>query len=242
MRNFFIDPDHFSGTTATISGQDAKHLRLVLRLKPGDPIILFDGQGMKHTAHLTKIGKSEATATVISTCRVESKPPFLLLAQGVLKSKKMELVIQKATELGVHGLLPFISQHCTIKNSAANQLERWKRVIQESCKQCGRALPMNCSAPLSFDDLLRKHADLPQKLVLWEREEHNTLSASTMKAEPEWTILIIGPEGGFPAEEISLAASYGYSSISIGPATLRAETAAIAAISISQFLLGNLRP
>lgn len=242
MRIFFIPPEHCTETTATITGQEAKHLRLVLRLKPGDTIMLFDGQGMQYTAQLTAIGKSEATAAILSSCRIEYRPPFLLLAQGLLKGKKMDLVIQKATELGVHHLLPFISQHCTVTKTDTNQMERWQRIIHESCKQCGRAIPMSCSPPLLFGDLLKKYASLPQKLLLWEQEKHAALSDQTLSAAHESTILVIGPEGGFQEGEVQLAASHGYTSTSIGPATLRAETASIAAIAISQFLLGNLRP
>lgn len=239
MRRFFIDPSCLSGDSATITGQEARHISSVLRLKPGRTIELLDGNGMVYQAEIRAVGKSTITAKILRSRCHQERPPFLDVAQSLVKGKKMDLILQKATELGVSTFQPLISQHCDIKTVPNGQTDRWQRIAHEACKQCNRPAPMVCAPAVSFDQFLR-HADKSAtKFILWEHESTGILPRQ-LTAQNERVIILIGPEGGFAEVEVQLAFEHGFTPVTLGPRILRAETATIAAISIIQFLLGNL--
>jgi len=240
MRRVFIDKKAISGDTATIIGQEARHLGIVLRVRPGEEIELFDGTGRVYQARIKNIKKTAIETTIISTDDTGGKPPFLHLGLGLLKSKKMDLVIQKANELGVCSIFPLSSQNCAVPPPAAAQQKRWQRIILESCKQCGRPKPLACHPHLYFADFVEQCGRFDHKIVLWEKEKGRSLKHLAKHPQPRAVLLLIGPEGGFQDTEIDLAAKYNFTTATLGTRILRAETAAISAISISQFLLGNL--
>ncbi len=240
MRRVFIDRDKISAHTVTIHGREARHLSLILRAAPGDKIELFDGTGITYLAEIKKVQKSSIEAAIISSEEISSTPPYLHLGMGLLKGKKMDFIIQKANELGVESIYPFSSQNCAVPPPTVNQNARWQRIILESCKQCGRSKPMICHPHIHFKDLVVSGDHFDTKMIAWENATSHFLNNLSIIPKPESTILLIGSEGGFQAEEIKLASQYNFKTTTLGPKTLRAETAAIAAISISQFLLGNL--
>jgi len=240
MRRFFVDPDRIAGGKALITDHEARHLRLVLRIRPGVQIDLFDGAGRIYQAEITRVGKSVVEARIISCREIANEPPFLSLGLALLKGKKMDLVIQKATELGVTDIYPVRTQNCAVQAPSANQHLRWQRIAQEACKQCGRPNPLICRPYLDFPEFLARTRQVSAKIMLWENEKSRHINYLADLTPLKSLLLLIGPEGGFQNNELELAVEYGFISTSLGPRILRAETAAITAISISQFLLGNL--
>ncbi len=239
MRRFFINSSDIHGSQILISGPEARHLRLVLRINPGQLVELFDDKGKVYQAEITNVEKT-VKARIISALQAIDAPPFLTLGLCLLKPKKMDLVIQKATELGVTSIYPLISQNCAVTQPTNNQQARWQRIIHESCKQCGRPIPLALHTSQSFPNFIEYNKTFDKKIILWEDEEVNSLQHLTKAGRPKSLLLIIGPEGGFQQGEIQLAIKHNCISSTLGKRILRAETAAISAISISQFLLDNL--
>lgn len=251
MRRFFIDPAKISGDTAVIDGPEARHLIKVLRLKAGEQVILFDGTGMIYTARVEGLVKNQVTVAILSAIPndVESRPA-LYLGQALAKGKKMDFIIQKATELGVAGIRPFVSEHCVDRGLDAKReqrrVERWQRIALEACKQCDRPTPPVCLPPADFTTLVRESVDCDQKFIFWEAE--TTLGLKDVFTGNQATgatgpvMMLIGPEGGFSREEVAEACTAGFQPVSLGRRILRTETAAVATIAILQYILGNLEP
>lgn len=240
MRRFFIDPANITNGRGTITDQEARHISMALRLKPGTSLSLFDGSGMVYQAEITAVNKSTVETRILTSQRHQAAPPFLSVAQALVKGSKMDLIIQKATELGVTALLPTISQHCDLKSASASQINRWQRIAHEACKQCDRPTPMHCRTAVPLSQLLNQTEEFSSKIIFWENEATRTLNDIPELRSAERVLLLIGPEGGFSAQEADSAISHGFFPVSLGPRILRAETAAIAAMAIVQFLLGNL--
>jgi len=240
MRRFFINPAQIQKGCGVITDQEARHISMVLRLKPGDTIELFDGEGLVYQAEITAVGKSAVETKIIGSQRHHEGPPFLSVAQALVKGNKMDLIIQKATELGVADLRPAISQYCAVTSASSNQVSRWQRIAHESCKQCDRPTPLVVHDAIPLPQLLAQTEGFSTKIICWESETTRTLHDIDLKSA-EHVLLLIGPEGGFSNPEAESAITHGFQPVSLGSRILRAETAAIAAIAILQFLLGNLK-
>ncbi len=248
MRRFFVDPENITGSAAVITGPDARHISTVLRLATGAKVILFDGSGSYYETSLTRISPARVEAAILSITpyieSAEDSQPVLHLGIGLLKGKKMDLVIQKITELGVASLHPFSSQYCVARDQAGGRPARWRKIALEACKQCNRPKPPEIHATKDLPELLaaagKDRHDL--KLFFWEDNEGQKslrdIFAPLKKVNS--VMIIIGPEGGFAAEEVSLAKDAGYETVTMGSRILRTETAAITAVSVLQHELGNL--
>jgi len=247
MRRFFIDPGNIVGADAVLTGSEARHISSVLRLAPGTTITLFDGSGSYYEALLTKVSPSRVEARIVSITpyidAISGNHPALHLGVGLLKGKKMDLIVQKITELGLASLHPFRSEYCAAPDAAADRLARWQKIALEACKQCNRPKPPDLLAVKDFRELLflsgkEKH-DL--KLIFWEEEGQKPLRQALAPLHSiQSALALVGPEGGFSAAEVENAVAAGYEPVSLGPRILRAETAVIAAVSIIQYELGNL--
>jgi len=239
MHRFFIDPRDIDGPQATLAGPEAHHLRNVLRLSAGEEIELFDGSGTVYQATIKQMGK-EIELAITSQHTIAPREPALVIAQGLLKGKKMDFLVQKATELGVTGFLPFHSAYCAVPVPKDTKTSRWDKIIMEACKQCGRAIPLAVSEPLDFNGVLARGADYATKIIFWEKETTKRLhDLPDLSATPS-IIALVGPEGGFSSEEVNRACDAGFIPVSMGSLTLRAETASIAAMTLLQHLGGNL--
>lgn len=240
MRRFYISSKPIPGEQIRISGQEARHITSVLRLTGGATVECFDNSGTIYTAVLEQTNKHEVLARIqhirIDT-RQEAAP--LTLAQALLKGKKMDFLIQKSTELGVDTFLPLTTRYCENKGQRQRQSERWQKIMIEACKQSHRTRPMNILevTPLELADF----STYTNRLVAWE-EDTSHPPRNLLTQNPGSNCLIIGPEGGIQAEEINLLIGQGFTSFSLGKATLRAETAAIVATTLVQYLSGNLYP
>lgn len=244
LRRFFINPTDITGETAQLTGPEAHHLRSVLRLTPGDPVTFFDGTGARYQARIEQILKNRVTATIIE--HTQDLPPKvrLHLGQALLKGQKMDLILQKATELGVDAIWPFYSEHGIHKTPRDTQMERWQRIVLEACKQCDRAKPLEIHDPREITDLMTQPPPCDTRLIFWEHETRQTLHEvlADQTTDCRSVLFLLGPEGGFSETEVACAQQEGFIPVSLGPRILRAETATLAATAILQYSLGNLSP
>ncbi len=247
MRRFFINPADISGATAVITGREARHLTTVLRLGPGHRIHLFDGRGGIYVAEISRTGRGEVEAAILERGREKQGPgPRLHLGQALVKGGKMDLIVEKATELGVAAIHPFVSRYCAVRPAAEQQqrrLQRWRRISLAACKQCNRPLPPDCPAPVPLEELLATGGQYDLKIILWEGEKSRGLGdllARPGRSGLKSILALVGPEGGFSEQEVVQAIAAGFTPAGLGRRVLRAETASLAAVAILQYLLGNL--
>ncbi len=244
-RRFFIKPEAIKDGIALLTGEEAHHLRSVLRLGVGETITLFDGTGMRSLARLDSITKNQCTATVLEQSQDPQPKVRVELCQALLKGQKMEFILQKATELGIDAIHPFWSEHgATSKTRPEAREERWLRIALEACKQCNRALPPRIEPPRKLADLFQELPDHDLKLLFWEQEQEQSLTEllAPRLSGVRSLCFLVGPEGGFSKGEVEEASTKGFHPVSLGSRILRAETATLAAAAILQHLLGNLSP
>lgn len=242
MRRFFINKEQLDQPTLHLSAEESKHITRVLRLTVGEEVELLDGSG---TIYLAKIVATEipVAVEVVSTRKDEPQKVQIRIAQGILKGQKMDLVVQKVNELGADLLIPYHSSRCQGKiDRSPKKRERWQRIALESCKQCMRPQPMQVLAPVTFDDLIKESSSEQDrlKLLFWEEEQQQSLHTLPSLQGFTGVDIILGPEGGITPDEVTLARQYGWQTVSLGKRILRAETAAISATTLIQYLSGNL--
>lgn len=272
-RRFYAPPEAFSpdGQSAKLSVEEARHLRNVLRLETGDEIFLFDGAGKEFQCQVQAIARDSAAVSVIK--QVEPAQPEsslnLTLAVALLKGEKFDLVIQKATELGVKRFIPLITARADVRIKSTDDAERkttrWQRIALEAAKQCGRARLMKIETPVRFSDLVRgRDTDssvardqasedacapvaLPNSVVrIMFAERQGASLAEALgdskggKNAPQTVTALIGPEGGWADEEIERARDKGWKIVTLGGRILRAETAGIVIATLIQHRLGDL--
>lgn len=241
MRRFFIEPGAISGGKAVLMGTDAHHLFSVLRLKKGDEVELFSGDGQVHLARIEQGGADRVELTLLTASNTPPGHLSIHLGQALLKGKKMDLVVQKCTELGVAAIHPYLSTHTKAAVPDQGKIQRWQRIIQESCKQCNQPWPPACQPACSFTDLLAQAQDYELGLICWEQAAAPPLATVVADlAPPKSLLVLIGPEGGFSPEEIRQAGNAGLLSVGLGRRILRAETAAIAVIALLQYIFNDL--
>lgn len=221
-----------------LSGEEFNHAKNVLRLYEGAEVVLFDGSGQEYSAVITKIGKSEMTLHTVKKGASERDPKAnLYLLVGALKGDKTELVVQKATELGVKKIGVFSSQYCSAYMNE-NKLARLNRVAAEASKQCLRATVPEVVYFDGFKSAVNSADGYESKLFACEFIDQSETALTEIKQS---AALIIGSEGGFTKEEFEFAKAQGFSGITLGKRILRAETAAIAFLSVAAYLLGELQ-
>lgn len=249
-RRFYAPPEAFSSDlqSLTLQSEEARHLRDVLRLRIGDRVRVFDGVGKEFDCSIDESRKDSARLKVlaeVAPARPES-PLQLTLAVALLKSDKFDLVVQKATELGVARVVPVATKLADIRlrddSDANKRVTRWQRIALEASKQSGRAVVPEVTHPISFAELVLASDDTgQQKLMFSEREGQSLLEMkNTLNPNPQQVSALVGSEGGWTDEEISLARDNNWSVVTLGGRTLRAETAAIAVAVLLQHLYGDL--
>jgi len=245
MRRFSYNNVLHEGDKIFLSLEESRHISKVLRLKIGEMIELFDYSGTIYSASIVDISQRVAVEIVSErTLSIEGSGK-IIVCQSIIKNKKMELLLQKCTELGVSELFPFVSSRCqgNVVQQYSGKGERWRKIIEESCKQCLRPLPMLLRDIHTFTETLQyyKEDEKTIKLLLWEKEKGKNLTFYRDQLPGDKRVLLLfGPEGGFTEEEIFSARECGWQTVGLGDNILRAETAVIAAVSIVQHLLGNM--
>ena len=245
MNRFFINADKVTGSRVEISGEDAGHILRVLRLGVDDSIELCDGAGMEYPATIVESVKDRLTAKLGPGRPSEGEPSVkVTLYQGMPKSNKMDLIIQKCVELGIHSIVPLETAR-TITNlsepkKSEKKVARWQKIAEEAAKQSKRGIIPRIEAPMTYAQII-KSASHSMKLIPWEGEREMGLKGSLDSAEDKTDIgIVIGPEGGFDDEEIALAKEYGWKSITLGPRILRTETAGMATLTAIMFYMGEI--
>jgi len=234
MHRFFVT----KGQLPDLTGSDVHHIRDVLRLKAGDALELLDGTGKVYAAKISEIGKNKITCEIISSKPEESEPKVkVTIAQSLPKSSKMDFIIEKCTELGVHQIIPMLTERTVVKSP---KIERWLKIAKEAAEQSGRAVIPEITSLMNFEEVLKLRNQFDQALIPWELEKAHTLKKHftdiPISRCPD-ILIMIGPEGGFSQKEVASAEAAGFIPISLGKRILRTETAGMAVLSAIMFEL-----
>lgn len=247
MQKFIIDSKETIENTASITGQDARHIFRVLRLKPGQAISLTNGRGMDYSGQIQSIGPDRVEALILKTIPSESESKLhLTVCSAMLKDKKMDQIIKQLTQVGVSQWVPFFSERAVVRPNEKKQnrqMDRWTSITKESLKQCRRSCLVDIAPPMAFRDVLDIAGGYSHKIAFWEKSTRSLAQLSgdnNHDSQQDRVIVLIGPEGGFSQGEIDLAESVGFLSYSLGPRILRAETAACVSAGLVQYLLGDM--
>ena len=239
MSTFFVDPGTITPPTVRITGDLLHHLRDSLRLHPGDSLTLNNGCGTRFRVEVTHVTSQAIDSRIIDhhTEPTRSNSP-VVLGQALIKGDKMDWVIQKATELGVAIIVPIHSTHSVIKPNPErleHQRSRWERIARDAAQQSERWTLPAIADPVDFTEICQRYASAPLKGMLVERSTGPSVGTVPLPPDRQHPIvLLIGPEGGWTLDEQRLAQEQGFLPLTLGPRILRAETAAIAALSILQ--------
>jgi 16S rRNA (uracil1498-N3)-methyltransferase len=225
----------------TLVGNAASHVTRVLRLRVGQTLTLFNGQGGEHGACIDKAHGGEVTLSVGAHAAIERESPFpLTLAQGISRGERMDLVVQKATELGVSRLVPLLTERSVVRldaQQADRKFNHWRAVAIAACEQCGRNRLPDVALPTQLRGFLRQASAGGTRLLL---SPEATQRIEDMPRPQAGATVLIGPEGGLADEEQQDAQASGFIAVRLGPRILRTETAAIAAITLLQREFGDL--
>ena len=237
---FLADSIDLASSTARLSPDETRHLSQVLRLGTGDEIAVFDGAGREFLARVDEVDRSGASVTLLDAIEPAAEPAVrLTLAQAYLKGDKMDDVVRDATMMGVVTIEPLVTEH-TVRHPGRSQ-DRWHRIAVSSAKQCGRAFVPAVGAGRPFADWLPTDASAMRLLLVEPSASVEGHPVSTLAADPPASAsLLVGPEGGWSADEIAAAGRAGYVPITLGRRTLRADAVPIVAIGVLQFLWGDL--
>lgn len=242
MRRFFIEKEQIQENTATLSGQDARHLKDVLRLNVGDAVLLVDGRGLEYKAAISVMSSGRVDLKVLSTHeRCKESPVHITVAQAFLKDKKMDVLLRQFTELGISCFLPFYAARSVPRpdrKRLTSRKARWEKIARESLKQCERTrLPEICD-PLPFSDMLEASAESDVRIMFWENATRPLVSPGAK--DPSRIFILLGPEGGFTDDEVRTSKEKGFITASLGPRILRAETASLAGLTLVQYFFGDM--
>ncbi|MBC8063100.1 MAG: 16S rRNA (uracil(1498)-N(3))-methyltransferase [Clostridiaceae bacterium] len=246
MHKFFVARDSFTIDSVKIQGEDVKHMYRVLRLDSGDKISINDCMGKEYIGEIVDINKTQVTVKLIEEIDLNNESPLQLnLYQGLPKSAKMDLIVQKATELGVKKITPIITDRVVVKSELGEfrKTDRWRRIALEACKQSKRSLIPIIETPIEFEELLSQLKGIDLIVVPYENEEGKGIKAMIKEIRDiniKTVAVIIGPEGGFEEAEIEKLKALGAHVITLGPRILRTETAGFVAVSILMYELGDM--
>lgn len=238
MPRFFVKPDQIVDGKVTICGDDASHISFSLRMAKGEHIFVSDGTGCEYDCVLVDFLPGTVIGEIVSSQTNSSEPPLrIYLYQALPKGDKLETVIQKAVECGVHEIIPFESDHCVVKVKAdaeERKTIRRNRIAEEAAKQCGRGYIPRVLPTASFDQAIACASNADISLICYEDEKGTTLKEALLAARERKissVSVIIGSEGGFSKKEIQSARENGIASVSLGKRILRTETAPIFVLS-----------
>ncbi|HRY29222.1 MAG TPA: 16S rRNA (uracil(1498)-N(3))-methyltransferase [Elusimicrobiota bacterium] len=232
MPHFFVPPDQIRENRFFLSEGESRHLSQVLRKAPGDELQLFDGQGGLYRGVIEKVSAGRVEGRLETLSPAVKRPYALRLFQGLPKGDKFEWILEKMTELGAAEIVPVHTERCVAHLSsekAPARLERWKKIVLSAAKQSGQPQVPEVRPPMSFREALARAGRNGLTLVPWESETDMGLKKvlREQRGRAESVNVFIGPEGGFTADEVSLALQGGAVSVTLGPAILRTETAGL---------------
>ena len=242
MSNFFIDSGNIDGENAYVTGSDVNHTKNVLRMKESDEIKLSTGDGLLYTAVISEFLPDRIVCRIIDCEGGRSElPARIILFQGLPKKDKMELIIQKAVELGVFEIVPVMMKRTIVKlednKKEQKKLERWRTISLTAAKQSGRAIVPEVSDFITFNEAVKQAKGLEYNLIPYENEKGMDKARELIKElkDKKSIGIFIGPEGGIAEDELELAINAGAKPISLGNRILRTETAGLALVSVIAF-------
>lgn len=234
---FLIAERPATGDLLALGSAEAKHAR-VRRLRAGDPVALFDGAGRSYLGRLESLSRERASVRVTAVLpeRAAESPLELVLAIALLKADRLDWVVEKATELGVHRIRPFASTTTLAHPSRARQ-QRWQQIALAAAKQCGRSVTPAIEPPAALSAVLAAPA---AARVLFAEDGSGAALEAVAVTSPGPLLVIVGAEGGFTPAELAVARAAGCHAVGLGPRILRAETAAVTAVALCQARWGDL--
>jgi 16S rRNA (uracil1498-N3)-methyltransferase len=245
MRYFFIEESELKDSIFNITGPDARHIKTVLRMKPGDKIGLSDGKGFEYEAKIMDLSPGRVKASLIRRFPSTAESPLkIIVAQAFLKEKKMDGLVRQLSELGIVKWIPFIAERSVPSPNKKQHLartKRWEKIAKEALKQCRRGRIMEIGETVSFEEILNLGQSCDLKVIFWE-DELQPVNANLTRPSIQINSVfaLIGPEGGFAQKEIEKARDHGFVTVGLGPRILRAETATVAACVLLQYLFGDM--
>ena len=244
MHHFFVEPSQIQGNHIFIDGPDVNHIRNVLRMNPGEEVNVTDGTGEKvYRCAIASIGEDTVELNIMwAQEKGMELPSKIYLFQGLPKSDKMELIIQKAVELGVYEIIPMATARAVVKldqKKAAAKVKRWQAISESAAKQSKRLLIPEVKEPVKFSEALKLASDLDVRLIPYELAEGMDGTRRIIQSvKPGQSVAVfIGPEGGFEEAEVELAKDAGFQAITLGRRILRTETAGMTVLSILMYQL-----
>lgn len=243
MRRFYADDRGLTDGCAWLPEEDAHHALRVLRMQPGDPCELF-ADGGRYAALVDDVTDGQVKLRVTQALPTTEARLRITLYQGLPKAEKMELIIQKAVELGAVSIVPVAMERCVTRLDGKDGLkkrERWQKIAREACKQSGRCIMPEVEIPISTKQLLARLAEHQLVLIPWE-DAHTLSLTAVHTARPDVTdvAIVIGPEGGMSEHEVQAMTDQDGQAVTLGPRILRTETAGLAAIAALLCLYGDM--
>lgn len=242
MHCFYIEKEQIDEETIRVIGDDVNHIKNVLRMTPGDELILCDKEGLFYTCRIENMDNREIYTKILNKEKAKTELPCrIYLFQGLPKKDKMELIIQKAVELGAFTVIPVATKFCVAKiedkKKEKKKLERWQTIAEAAAKQSGRGVIPEIQGIMSFKEAIKKAGDLDGGIIPYECSKGMKASSAVIQkiSRYQTVSIFIGPEGGFSEEEISFAFAAGILPISLGSRILRTETAGLTTLSVLMF-------
>lgn len=245
MHHFFVSPDQIDEKYVTITGGDVNHIKNVLRMKIDEELLISNGQDKDYYCKIESISDDEIKAIILDEeFEGTELPTEIYLFQGLPKSDKMELIIQKAVELGVKEIIPVATKRCVVKlddKKEASKIKRWQAISESAAKQSRRTIIPEVSSVMSFKEAINRAKEFELGIIPYENFKDMTETKEVLKKVQKGIKIgiFIGPEGGFEESEIQYALENGIHPISLGKRILRTETAGLAILSVLMFQLEN---
>lgn len=235
MARFYLPPEAWQENPA-LTGDEARHLSQVLRMKPGDPVIVFDGHGRRASAEVLSVSRDRIPLKLGEILPSRPSLPAITLAQAIPKGKNMDLIVQKSVELGIAAIQPLVTRY-TVVQPGDGKSEKWRRNALEACKQCGQDTLPEISEPLTFDRLIATQAEAPGLKLIASLAPGARPMRAALREHPGTVqaTLLVGPEGDFSAEETTAALAAGFLPVSLGSIVLRVETATLFCLSALRY-------
>ncbi|MBB6094798.1 16S rRNA (uracil1498-N3)-methyltransferase [Povalibacter uvarum] len=231
-----------AGATIPLSSAGAYHVARVLRMRPGAPLVVFDGSGTDHQAEIVAVEGDQVMVQLrTSTPGMGESPLRVTLVQGISRGERMDWTLQKATELGVTAIAPVLTARSVVRlddKQATKKQAHWRAIVVGACEQCGRSKVPTVTTPISLRDYFTNVRKDGMRLVLSPSAPGSLAGIASLPSKVE---LLIGPEGGLDDDEIAAAQKAGYMPVRLGPRVLRTETAAVVALTVLQALWGDLQ-
>ena len=245
MPMFFVPADAIAPPSVHITGVLLDHLRLSLRVHAGDSLTVTDGRGTRYRVQVTEVTARHLAGLIQDTMSAPVRTsPSIIVAQALLKGEKMDWVIQKATELGVEEIIPVHTARSIVQPRADrldHQMARWQRIALEAAQQSERWSIPPIHEPVTLAQLVTRVSPAHDRIVLAERTTGVALTSIALPSDAtRRLLLLVGPEGGWEEKELGLVRDHGYVFATLGTGILRAETAALAALSVLQARMGQL--